>query len=53
MPVILTTAEEWEVWLRTPLVGACPLQRSLPDGSLRPSAAGMPFGPFTSVCDKA
>lgn len=35
IPVILTTAEDWETWLAGPWAEAKKLQRALPDGSLR------------------
>ena len=35
MPVILTTPEEWQIWMTAPFEQARALQRPLPDGALR------------------
>jgi putative SOS response-associated peptidase YedK len=40
MPVILTTLEEWDLWMRAPWEEASQLQRPIPDGMLRIIASG-------------
>ena len=40
MPVILTTADEWETWLTAPTPEAMKLQRPLPNGMLKVVARG-------------
>ena len=49
MPVILTTAEEYDAWMRAPWGEAGQLQRPLPNTMLRIVASGEPEEAFRDV----
>jgi putative SOS response-associated peptidase YedK len=40
IPVILSTPDEWDVWLRAPIKEALQLQRPMPEDALRVVASG-------------